>query len=204
MHPIHKEKYILSKEAFKSFNYDQKKAEIEKNRNNSRISPVIQMIVGLAFIIALFITKQQGLFVFSIFAVILIAVGAVNFKKRPLKYDKQVEESLDRAYENGGYGESYFDVKFYEDKMTYLVGGNNQELRYSEFLQYFETEKYFGVHFMTGDVVIFNPECDKVKIKDIIRESRTKGIVEEEKTANAAEDMMDTAVEDMAEEILAE
>ncbi len=204
MHPIHKEKYILSREAFGKFNYDQKKAEIEKNRNNSKVTSVLQMIVGIIFIIAMFITKQQGLFVFSVFAVILIIVGAVNFKRRPLKYDKQVEESLDRAYENGGYGESYFDVKFYEDKMTYLVGGNNKELSYSDFYQFFDTESYFGVHFITGDAVIFNPDCDKIKIKDIIKTSRTKGAVEEEKTANAAEDMMDTAVEDMAEEILAE
>ena len=204
MHPVHKEKYILSKEAFRSFNYDQKKAEIEKNRSNSRISAVIQMLVGVAFIIALLITKQQGLFVFSVFAVILIAVGAVNFKTRPVKYDRQVSESLDRAYENGRYGECYFDVKFYEDKMTYLVGGNSQELSYREFLQFFDTENYFGVHFHSGDVVIFNPECDRVKIKDIIKTCLTKGDEAEENEANTVEDVMDTVVEDIAEEILAQ
>lgn len=202
MHPIHKEKYILSREAYGQFNMDQNKEKIEKNRNNSKITSVIQIIVGVVFLIAMFVTKQSNLFVFSVFAVVLIVMGVINFKNRPLKYDKQVKESLDRSYENGKYGEYYFDVKFYEDKLTYLVGGNNQELSYSEFLQYFETEQYFGIHFMSGDVIIFNPECNKVKIKEIIRNSRTKGIEAEEKENGTVEDIMDTAVEDIAEEIL--
>lgn len=202
MHPIHKEKYILTKEAYGQFNIDQNKAKIEKNRNNAKITSVIQIVVGIIFLVAMFVTKQQGVFVFSIMAVILVVVGAINFKKRPLKYDQQLQESLDRSYENGRYGECYFDVKFYEDKMTYLVGGNSQELSYNEFLQFFETEKYFGIHFMTGDVVIFNPDCDKAKIKEIIKTARTKGEIEAENAQNAVEDIMDTAIEDIAEEIL--
>lgn len=175
MNPIYKEKYILTPEAFNAFNLDSKRAQINKNITNIKVTAIIQVVVGALFILASIITRQPGLFVFNIFAVIVMFFGGYSLKTKPQKYQKQVEDSLKKAYENGRYGECFFDVKFFEDKLSYMVGGRNDELFYSEFARFYDEEKYFAVHFTSGDVIIFNSDCDRQKIKDIIVGYRTKG-----------------------------
>ncbi len=178
MNPIYKEKYILTPEAFNGFNLDSKKAQIEKNINNIKITALIQVFVGAIFIIASMasiISGEHSLFVFNVFALIVMFWGGYSLKTKPKKYQKQVEESLKKAYENGRYGECFFDIKFFEDKLSYMVGGKNDELFYSEFAKFYDSEKYFAIHFTSGDVIIFNPDCDREKIKNIIIGYRTKG-----------------------------
>ncbi len=113
MNLIHKEKYILKPETFNAFNIDAKKTQINKNINSIKVTALIQIFVGAIFIIASIVTKQNSLFVFNVFAVIVMFWGGYSLKTKPAKYQKQLEQSLETAYKNGRYGECFFDVKFF-------------------------------------------------------------------------------------------
>jgi len=194
MNPIHKEKYVLSKETFGNFTIDQNKPKLERNKRNIKITAFVQMIVGIVFIASVIILKQTGMFIFSFFALMMIGVGIHGLKVKYPKYDKQIWENIEKSYEGRGYGDNWFEVKFFEDHLKYLVGGNTDELHYNDFTQFFETEHYFCIHFITGDLLIFNPDCEKEKIKDIILSFRKKG----EQPAEIAQENVE-AVEETVE-----
>ena len=46
--------------------------------------------------------------------------------------------------------------------------GIETEMQYITFRKYYEAEKYFAIYFATGEIVIFNGNCKKDKIKEII------------------------------------
>ena len=50
MNPIHKEKYVLSKDTYGNFTIDQNKPKLESNKRKIRITAVVQMLVGSVFI----------------------------------------------------------------------------------------------------------------------------------------------------------
>ena len=188
MNPIHKEKYILSKETYGYVTIEQNKPKIDKNKAMIKLTAWIQIIVGVVFIASSIILKQTNMFVFSIFAVVLIGVGIYGLKTKGKKYDKQIWENVEKSYNGREYGENWFEVKFFEDHLKYLVGSNTDELHYNDFNQFFESENYFCAHFNTGDLLIFNPDCNKEKIKEIIFSFRKKG-----ETAEIAEETAETA-----------
>ena len=184
MNPIHKEKYVLSKDTYGNFTIDQNKPKLESNRRKIRITAVVQMLVGSIFIGSVIVMKQSNMFLFCAFALMLIATGIHGFTVKYKNYDKLIWKNIESSYEGREYGDNWFEVKFFEDHLKYIVGGNTDELHYNDFTQFFETEHYFCIHFITGDLLIFNPDCEKETIKDIILSFRKKG---EEAPAEIAE-----------------
>ena len=184
MNPIHKEKYVLSKDTYGNFTIDQNKPKLESNKRKIRITAVVQMLVGSIFIGSVIVMKQSNMFLFCAFALMLIATGIHGFTVKYKNYDKLIWKNIESSYEGREYGDNWFEVKFFEDHLKYIVGGNTDELHYNDFTQFFETEHYFCIHFITGDLLIFNPDCEKETIKDIILSFRKKG---EEAPAEIAE-----------------
>ena len=200
MQPVYKEKYVLSKDAFGYFTIDQNKAKLDKNKRMIKFTAWVQIIVAVVFIAATIFTKERNLFVFSIMAIAMLGIGIYGLKVKYPKYDKQIWENIDTSYNGRGYGDSWFEVKFYTDHLKYNVGDNIDELHYNDFHAFYDNEHYFCLHFITGDLIMFNPDCNKEKIKDIILSYRKKG--EEKDAENAAENEncdLDTA-EKTAEE----
>ena len=192
MNPLHKEKYVLAKETFGHVTIDQHKAKLDKNKAGIKLTAIVQIIVGLIFIGSVIVLKQTNLFIFTVFAVGLVGVGIHGLKVKYPKYDKQIWESIEKTYNAREYGDNWFEVKFYEDHMKYLVGGNTDELHYNDFANYYETENYFCMHFITGDLIIFNPDCNKEKIKEIVTSYRKKG---EETAVEAVAETTETVTE---------
>ena len=203
MNPLHKEKYVLSKETFGYVTIDQNKPQLEKNKRNIRLTSWIQIIVGTIFIGAVIVLKQKDMFVFTALAAMLIGVGIFGVKTKGKKYDKQIWENIEKTYNAREYGDNWFEVKFFEDHLKYLVGGNTDELSYTDFNQFFETANYFCLHFITGDLLTFNPDCNKEKIKEIITAYRKKGL-EEAEEAKEEESIVEEIIEDIHEEIAEE
>ena len=185
MQPVYKEKYVLSKDAFGYFTIDQNKAKLDKNKRMIKFTAWVQIIVAVVFIAATIFTKERNLFVFSIMAIAMLGIGIYGLKVKYPKYDKQIWENIDTSYNGRGYGDSWFEVKFYTDHLKYNVGDNIDELHYNDFHAFYDNEHYFCLHFITGDLIMFNPDCNKEKIKDIILSYRKKG--EEKDAENAAE-----------------
>lgn len=205
MSPLHKEKYILKKETYGHFTVDQNKQKLESKKRSIKLTAWVQIIVGIVFIASVFIMKQTGLFVFSILALMMVGVGIHGLKVKYPKYDKQIWDNIANSYEGKGYDSCWFDIKFFEDHLKYMAGENIDELNYTDFINCFESENYFGIHFVTGDLILFNPDCNKEKIMKIITDYRKKGVEAEEiaaKSEAVTEDMMDTVVEETAEEIM--
>lgn len=198
MNPIHKEKYVLSMDTYGHFTIDQNKPKLEKNKRNIRITAVVQMLVGAIFIGSVIVLKQSNMFIFTVFALMLIATGVHGFIVKYNKYDKQIWANIENSYNGREYGDNWFEVKFFEDHLKYLVGGNTDELHYNDFAQFFETEHYFCIHFITGDLLIFNPDCNKAKIRDIILSFRKKG---ESETAEVAEAVYTVKEPDLEEKL---
>ena len=156
------------------------------------------MLVGAIFIGSVIVLKQPNMFVFCAFALMLIGTGVHGYVVKYPKYDKLIWANIEKSYEGREYGDNWFEVKFFEDHLKYLVGGNTDELHYNDFSQFFETEHYFCIHFITGDLLIFNPDCDKEKIKDIILSFRKKG----EETAQELPAAEEPTMEEKTEEII--
>ncbi|MBQ6896864.1 MAG: hypothetical protein IJN69_06620 [Oscillospiraceae bacterium] len=203
MHPIHKEKYILSKDTYGHFTVDQNKQKIEAKKRGIKLTAWVQIIVGVLFIASVIILKQTNMFVFTVFAVIMIIVGIHGLKKKYPDYDKQIWKNIETSWQGKGYDQCWFDVKFYEDHLKYLAGENIDELNYTDYIGCFENEHYFGIHFVTGDLILFNPDCNREKIKEIITSYRKKGL-EEEIKEKAEEAVTNEIIEDMTEEIAEE
>ncbi|MEG3029874.1 MAG: hypothetical protein RR827_05700 [Oscillospiraceae bacterium] len=167
MYPIISEKYILSRDSYFGFTLDQNKKELEKNRRGIKMTAYIQLAVGLIFIIATIVTKQSVGVTFMVFAGALVLTGMLSGGK--LKgYDKKINESLEKTYTERMYSENLFKVKFYEDKMNYSVGDQTGELFYSDFARDYTGEKYYAIHFNSGEVIIFNKNCAIDKIKNLL------------------------------------
>ena len=203
MSPIHKEKYILKKDTYGHFTVDQNKEKLDTKKRGIKLTAWVQIVVGVVFIASVIILKQKNMFIFSFFALMLAGAGVHGLKVKYPRYDKQIWENIEKSWEGKGYDQCWFDVKFYEDHLKYLAGENIDELNYSEYIGCFENEHYFGIHFVTGDLILFNPDCNKEKIKEIITSYRKKGLEEAEKEA-AAESVAEEMIEDMQEEIAEE
>lgn len=203
MNPIHKEKYILTKDTYGHFTVDQNKDKLDAKKRGIKLTAWVQIIVGIVFIASVIVLRQSNMFIFTAFAAIMVGVGIHGLKVKYPRYDKQIWENIVSSWEGKGYDKCWFDVKFYEDHLKYMAGENIDELNYSEFIGSFENEHYFGIHFITGDLILFNPDCNKEKIKDIINSYRKKGLEEAEKEA-AAESVTEEIIEDMREEIAEE
>lgn len=195
MNPIHKEKYVLSKDTFGNFTIDQNKPKLESNKRKIRITAVVQMLVGSIFIGSVIVLKQPNMFIFCVFALMLIATGIHGFTIKYKNYDKLIWKNIESSYEGREYGDNWFEVKFFEDHLKYIVGGNTDELHYNDFTQFFETEHYFCIHFITGDLLIFNPDCAKETIRDIILSFRKKGEEAPAEIAETKEETVEATVE---------
>lgn len=203
MSPIHKEKYILAKETYGHFTVDQNREKLESKKRGIKLTAWVQIVVGVVFIASVIILKQKNMFIFSFFALMLAGAGVHGLKVKYPKYDKQIWENIEKSWQGKGFDQNWFDIKFFEDHLKYLAGENIDEVSYTDFLRFYETENYFAAHFVTGDLILFNPDCNKEKIKEIINGYRKKGLEEAEAEA-AAESVTEEIIEDMQEEIAEE
>ena len=196
MNPIHKEKYILSKETYGKFTLEQNKAKILAKKRGIKLTAWVQILSGVLFIAALLFTKQTGMFVFSIFAVIMVIIGIHGLKKKYPNYDNQIWQNIENSWQGKGFDQNWFEIKFFEDRMKYIAGENIDELCYTDFINFYETEDYFAMHFITGDLILFNPDCNKEKIRGIIADYKAKAAQEAntiaEETAETAEAVAET------------
>ena len=204
MNPIHKEKYILSKETYGRFTVEQNKDKLAAKKRGIKLTAWVQILAGVLFIAASIFTKQTGMFVFTVFAVVMIFIGIHGLKKKYPNYDKQIWENIENSWKGKGFDTNWFEIKFFEDHMKYIAGENIDELCYTDFLNFYETENYFAMHFVTGDLILFNPDCNKERIKEIITDYRKKGVEEAQAEEAVAEVAETVEVKEEATETVAE
>ena len=152
----------------------QNKEKLDTKKRGIKLTAWVQIVVGIVFIASVIILKQKNMFIFSFFALMLAGAGVHGLKVKYPRYDKQIWENIEKSWEGKGYDQCWFD-----------------------------NEHYFGIHFVTGDLILFNPDCNKERIKEIITSYRKKGLEEAEKEA-AAESVTEEMIEDMQEEIAEE
>ena len=116
-----------------------------------------------------------NLFVFCVFAVFMVGAGIHGLVTKYPDYEKKIWANIETSYKGKGFEDSWFEIKFFEDEMQYTIGENIDRASYSDFYRFMDEEKYFGLHFITGDLILFNPDCNREKIKEIITASRKKG-----------------------------
>ena len=168
MHPLHKEKYYLTGDTFHTFMRDRLEKDLKKEQNQyKRMAAVLFFLAVAVAVIAFTRDSVKGDLVWSIIPVLLAVIGLTNIKKL-----KQAEKGLDmkiiRDYTDHKYEKQQIEVKFYEDKLTTKQADKESEMQYITFKKYYEAEKYFAVYFTTGEIVIFNGNCKREKIKEII------------------------------------
>lgn len=195
--PIFIEKYILSKESYFAFTTAQNKASIEKNKKRIKVTSYIQIIVGLLFLASTFITKQRVNMIFYILAAITVGTGLFG-KKRLSDYEKKIQESLEKGYEVRRFGQCEFKVSFFEDKLIYTIDGKNVTLLYTDFYNAYEGEEFFVIHFITGDAIIFNKDCDRKRILSTIQDGKSKmeQLKKEKEAQQEQTDSFDVVCED--------
>ncbi|MBR2028673.1 MAG: hypothetical protein IKA10_06785 [Oscillospiraceae bacterium] len=175
MYPLHKEKYYLTGDTFHTFMRDRLEKDLKKEQNQyKRMAVVLFFLAVVVLVISLTNPSVKGDLVWAIIPILLAVIGLTNIKKL-----KQAEKGLDmkiiRDYTDHKYEKQQIEVKFYEDKLVMKQADTESEMQYITFKKYYEAEKYFAIYFTTGDIVIFNGNCKREKIKEIIS-SYIKGV----------------------------
>jgi len=170
MYPIHKEKYYLTGETFHSFMRDRLDADLKKEQKGYKLMALAMIIVAVVVLGVMFFGPNKDLkndFVWMVLPIVFVFLSISNYNKM-----RQAERGLDKKiikdYSEQKFEKYQNDVKFYEDKIVYKRGEKEEELEYSTFRKFYESEKYLAIYFTTGEIVIFNPNCKKEKIKEII------------------------------------
>lgn len=167
MDPIIQENYILTKDSYFGFTLDQNKKALDKNRKGIKITSYFQIIVGVLFIVSMVFSGQKIGILYIVLAAALIVTG-FSGSMRIKGYEKKITASLEKSYETREYGKNLFNVKFFEDKLSYTVGDQSGELSYDDFSACYEGENYFATHFETGEVLIYNRTCNIKRIQEIL------------------------------------
>lgn len=169
MYPLHKEKFYLTGDTFHTFMRDRLEKDINKEKNSYKIMAGIMFFIT-AIIIGILITGYNGVnndLVWMAMPVLTFVIGLTNIKKI-----KQAEDGLNKKiikdYTDHEYEKYQVEVKFFEDKLVMKHKEKETEIQYITFRKYYEAEKYFAIYFTTGEIVIFNGNCKKDKIKEII------------------------------------
>ena len=167
-YPLHKEKYYLTGDTFHTFMRDRLANDLKKEQNMyKRMAVVLFFLTVVVTVIGLTKESVKGDLVWAIIPVVLFVIGLTNIKKL-----KQAEKGLDmkiiRDYTDHKYEKEQIEVKFYEDMLTMKQADKESEMQYMTFRKYYESEKYFAIYFTTGEIVIFNGNCKREKIKEII------------------------------------
>ena len=169
-YPIHKEKYYLTGETFHSFMRDRLANDLKKEKNGYKLMAIAMFIV-CAVVIGLMLfsvnTTLKDDFVWMVLPVVFVFLGISNINKMR-SAERGIDKKIIMDYTNQKYEKYQMDVKFYEDKVCWKKGETEEEIDYNSFKKFYESEKYFAVYFNTGDIIIFNPNCKRDKIKEII------------------------------------
>lgn len=161
------EEYILSKESYFGFTKDQNKKIIDKNKKNIRVLSLLQVLFGMIFLVVMLISMKDASPFLILLATALAATGLMG-KSRLNKYEKKLDASLDENYNSRMYSDNPFTVKFFDSYVTYKVGQQSGKLDYDNFAACYDGQTYFAIHFTSGDLIIFNKECEIKKIHDIL------------------------------------
>ena len=168
MHPLHKEKYYLTGDTFHTFMRDRLEKDLNKEKNMyKRMAVVLFFLAVVVLVISLTNPSVKGDLVWAIIPVLLAVIGLTNIRKLK-QADKGLDNKIIRDYTENQYAKQQIDVKFFEDKLVMKKGETESEMQYITFKKYYEAEKYFAVYFTTGEIVIFNGNCKREKIKEII------------------------------------
>ena len=170
MYPVHKEKYYLTGDTFHTFMRDRLNDGLKKEKNGYKLMAIAMFIVCAVVIGVMFLSPNADIkndFVWMVMPVVFVFLGISNLNKM-----RQAERGLDKKiikdYTDQQFEKHQISVKFFEDKLTYSKGEKNEEYEYATFRKFYEAEKYFAIYFTSGEIVIFNPNCKKDKIKEII------------------------------------
>ena len=168
MHPLHKEKYYLTGDTFHTFMRDRLTKDLNKEKNMyKRMAVVLFFLAVVTTVVGLTKDSVKGDLVWAIMPVLLAVIGLTNIRKLK-QADKGLDNKIIRDYTENQYAKQQIDVKFFEDKLVMKKGETESEMQYITFKKYYEAEKYFAVYFTTGEIVIFNGNCKREKIKEII------------------------------------
>ena len=170
MYPLHKEKYYLTGETFHSFMRDRLEKDLKKEKNGYKLMAIAMFIVTVVVLGMIIFGPNQDLkndFVWMVMPIVLIFLGISNINKMK-SADRGLDKKIIKDYTENQYEKNQLDVKFYEDKLVYKKGEVTEEHEYNSFKKFYEGEKYFAIYFQTGQIVIFNANCKKDKIKEII------------------------------------
>ncbi len=168
MYPIHKEKYYLTGDTFHTFMRDRLAKDLNKEKNMyKRMAVVLFFLAVVTTVVGLTKDSVKGDLVWAIMPVLLAVIGLTNIRKLK-QADKGLDMKIIRDYTDHKYEKQQIEVKFYEDKLTMKQADTESEMQYITFKKYYEAEKYFAIYFTTGDIVIFNGNCKREKIKEII------------------------------------
>ncbi len=203
MYPVHKEKYIVSEKAFYHFMYD-RHADVFRKEKRSHMIYAIAMLVCLVVVtvINLFNPAVKGDYVWMVLPIVFIFLTIALINKYR-SADKVAYNKIMKDYEGRKYRDNYHTVKFFEDHLTYNFGSSLETIAYNQFRKYYEGPDYFAMYFHTGDLVLFNDNCNVEKIKGIMvayKESLEKANAEQARV----EETMDTVVETEAASVIAE
>ena len=168
MYPLHKEKYYLTGDTFHTFMRDRLAKDLNKEKNMyKRMAVVLFFLAVVTTVVGLTNASVKGDLVWAIMPVLLAVIGLTNIRKLK-QADKGLDMKIIRDYTDHKYEKEQIEVKFYEDKLTTKQADKESEMQYITFKKYYEDEKYFAIYFTTGEIVIFNGNCKREKIKEII------------------------------------
>lgn len=199
MKPLYRLKYVLGVDTYGCFTYDQNKEKLESQREKIKKMGILQIVAGILFVVISFIFFRQQIILSIAFGAFLVITGVQSVTKKYKDYNVRIAENVKKSYDARGYNDAWFEVKFFEDHVQYDVGGNLDSLHYNDFYRFIDEEKYFCVHFITGDLIIFNPDVDREKIKEIIVSYRKN--CDKSELIEARVDALEDAVEARAEAV---
>ena len=168
-YPIHKEKYYLTGETFHSFMRDRLAKDLKREKNGYKLTSLAMFIVAAVVLGVVYLGNNLSLrddFVWAILPIAMVFLGIANLNKVRTA-EKGLDNKIMRDYTTQNFAKYQISVKFYEDMLVYDKGDKKEELQYNAFRKFYEGEKYFAIYFQTGEIVIFNPNCKKDKIKEV-------------------------------------
>ncbi len=170
MYPVHKEKYYLTAETFHSFMRDRLAADLKKEKNGYKLMAIAMFIITAVVVAVMAFGLNEQIkndLVWMILPVVFVFLGISNLNKMR-SAERGIDKKIIQDYTNKRFEKYQNDVKFYEDYLVYKHGEAEEKLEYSAFKKFYESEKYFAIYFVTGEIVIFNPNCKIDKIKEVI------------------------------------
>ena len=178
MYPLHKEKYYVDRDTFFYFMHDRHADIFKKEKRTHLINSLAMAICAIVTTVINFTSENaKGDFVWMILPIAFIFMCLTHFM-RYKRADRVAYTKILKDYEQRKYENRQYSVKFYEDHMDYTLGSEAESLEYKQFKKFYESEKYFAMFFQTGELVLFTPNCNSAKIKEIVANYKEQLVAE--------------------------